>query len=128
MSAKPRVLVASPDRDWCRLLEMVLGRIGYGVSSSPSGRELISTAVAQCPQAIILDRELPDLAGEEVLKGLRAFEATRSIPAILLIRRQLDPGGVTVLRADRDQILEKPFSLKALCGSLDRALHRAAAR
>jgi len=77
----------------------------------------------QChPSLVLLDVNLPDMPGTEVLRALKADPATNHIPVVLLSAdatrartRNLD--GMTVLRQ-----LTKPVRLRQLLGLLDSTL------
>ncbi len=53
------------------------------------GREGIALARSQMPNLILLDLMMPDLTGFDVVEALRAEEATRSIPIMVLTAKEL---------------------------------------
>ena len=123
---EPRcLLVATMDVDLLRLLEGILEHDGYRVVGVSSGKDSVSGALAQVPDALILDYDLSDMNGDEVLKNLQSFSSTRSIPAILLINSSTTVKGLTSFRVGSDQILQKPFTLLALSRALERVVKTA---
>jgi CheY-like chemotaxis protein len=87
---------------------------GWQVSRASSGVEGIAKALAERPDAILLDVMMPGIDGTTTFKRLQAHPQTRSIPVILLTAK--------VQTADRHRfeelgvagMLTKPFDPMAL--------------
>ena len=78
------VLIAN-DQEWtARALETILTADGYQVLRAFTGRQALERALADRPDLVILDRQLPDIDGPEVCRMLRAPEALgASIPVVI---------------------------------------------
>ncbi len=74
------------------------------------GAECLARARDEKPDLILLDLELPDLHGTEVLRRLRSLPVTRDIPVIALTAQE--DGGVRVAAflAGADDVVGKPAS------------------
>ena len=57
---------------------------GWEVLTAGSGTEGLATAVAEQPDAILLDMMMPDMDGPATFQGLLADQRTRHIPVVLL--------------------------------------------
>jgi putative two-component system response regulator len=66
------------------LMESVLSRHGYGVSSFPLGRLALAAAAEDPPDLVLLDVTMPEMDGFEVCRRLRSDAALASIPVIFL--------------------------------------------
>ncbi len=67
----PLVLIAN-DQEWtARSLESILEAEGYTVLRAYTGRQAVDRALAERPDLVILDRQLPDLDGPSVCRLLR---------------------------------------------------------
>jgi PAS domain S-box-containing protein len=88
-SESVRVLVVDDERANLDLLEALLKPAGFGVIRAGSGQEGIDLARSQMPNLILLDLMMPDLNGFDVVEALRAEEATRSIPIMVLTAKEL---------------------------------------
>jgi PleD family two-component response regulator len=65
------VLIAN-DQEWtARSLESILEAEGYTVLRAYTGRQAMDRALAERPDLVILDRQLPDLDGPSVCRLLR---------------------------------------------------------
>jgi two-component system alkaline phosphatase synthesis response regulator PhoP len=111
-------------REVARLSLEVVG--GWVVSTAASGREGIATAVAQRPDAVLLDVMMPEMDGPTTLQLLQQNERTSGIPVIFLTakvqasdRRQFD--GLEVAG-----VFAKPFDPLRLPADIAEALGWAA--
>ncbi len=84
-----RVLVVDDEPANLDLLEGLLEPAGFGVLKAGSGREGIEMAISEMPSLILLDLMMPDLSGFDVVEALRADEATREIPIMVLTAKTL---------------------------------------
>ena len=78
------ILIVEDEAIVAELYSISLERAGYRVvvaGDGMAGLEAVSSAV---PDFIFLDIRMPKLDGVEVLKRLRAEEATRHVPVVML--------------------------------------------
>lgn len=89
---------------------------GWSVSLAESGEEGVASALAEPPDAVLLDMMMPGIDGAETLARLRAEPATAGIP-VIMITASADPGergGIAEIGAAG--IIAKPFDADALPG------------
>lgn len=110
---KSKVLVVDDEETIRNLIKVVLTREGREVLLSSRGRDAVEIFQRERPDITILDIEMPDLNGIEVLRRIRAVDQgatvmifTGSCTESLL--KQAQELGVT-------EILEKGSSLSAIC-------------
>ncbi|OJF12477.1 response regulator [Couchioplanes caeruleus] len=82
--ARGGVLVIEDDPAAAELLSTPLRRAGYHVTVAASGEQGLATARANDPEAILLDIELPDIDGWQVLAGLKRDERLRHVPVLIV--------------------------------------------
>jgi DNA-binding response OmpR family regulator len=109
MSA-PLVLLAEDDDDVRTLAELVLRREGFDVTAVTNGEAALAAAAEQPPAVAVLDVSMPLMDGLETARRLRALEATREIPIMLLTARVTDADRERGREAGVDAQLDKPFS------------------
>jgi two-component system cell cycle response regulator len=73
-----------------------------------SGAECLGMAATQQPDLILLDLQLPDLSGHEVLRRLRADPATRDILVIVLTAMTDSAVRLAAFAAGADDVIGKP--------------------
>jgi DNA-binding response OmpR family regulator len=106
----PLVLVADDDEDILTLVALRLRRSGLDVILARDGEEALELIESRIPDAVVLDIAMPKLTGLEVTRRLRAAEATKAMPIVLLTARAGEPDIVLGLEAGADEYITKPFS------------------
>jgi two-component system phosphate regulon response regulator PhoB len=84
MASAPRVLVVEDDRFLRRACEASLRQRGLDVIVAVDGEEGLQLARSERPALVLLDLLMPKMSGLEVLRALKADEATREIPVLVL--------------------------------------------
>ncbi|WP_224360933.1 response regulator [Hyalangium versicolor] len=84
----PKKILLVDDSPTVLLMERLLLQDGpYELLSATSGREAVETALSVRPELILMDVVMPGMDGFEVCRRLRAEEATRTTPIILVTTR-----------------------------------------
>ena len=84
MTRGRRVLLVEDDRFLRRAGEAALRQRGFTVQVAADGEEALQKVQAEVPDLILLDLLMPKVTGIEVLRSLRAAEATRAVPVLIL--------------------------------------------
>ena len=85
MSGMPTVLIVEDEFAIADLLEMALADEGYRVLTAANGRQgLERLAAGPRPDLVITDYMMPVLDGAGMLRAMRASEAHRGIPCIVM--------------------------------------------
>lgn len=108
------ILCIEDDAAIARIYERRLCASGARILLSANGRDGFASAVEAAPDLILLDNDLPDEQGVDLVKRLRAHSATAHIPVLMVTgshtsgiqRRMLCEGVIDVL--------EKPVNFKLL--------------
>lgn len=102
------------------LKEKVLPQAGYEPLTALNGRDGLALALTAQPDLILLDLELPDLSGLEIMrvcqsKGLK-------VPVIMMTGRGSEHVAVEALRLGVRDYIVKPFTAEEILDSVARAL------
>lgn len=81
-AAGVRVLIVEDTADTRALLKAVFEAEGYEVLEAADGIEAVEVALAELPDAIIMDMSLPGIDGTTAVKIIRREPALRSTPVI----------------------------------------------
>jgi CheY-like chemotaxis protein len=117
-----KILVAEDESHILNVVSMKLKNAGYAVLTAIDGEEALEAAVAERPDVIITDYQMPVLSGLELCKQLRDREETASIPAIMLTARGFDIEPDEMVAAGIAAVLAKPFSPREVLGKVTELL------
>lgn len=101
-----RALVIDDEPRIRRLLAIALASKGWETFEATNGFEGIQGFLANKPDVVLLDLNLPDMEGSEVLARLRAWS---SVPVVVLSVRDSQDDIVSLLDAGADDYIVKPF-------------------
>jgi len=87
---------------------------GFKVNTSVDPRESLAAAQDIRPDIIILDLNMPDMDGIEVLLNLRSKPETANIPVLFLSATADTEKASQVLAVGGQEFLTKPLSIKKL--------------
>src|SRR3712207_4539825 len=102
-----RILAVTSDEKLIALTGLSLAKIGMKVEAATTAYEALITLDASANDLVILDTELPDLSGWEVLRRIRG---SSDVPVMLLTNRDSDVDKARGLDLGADDYLTKPFS------------------
>jgi len=80
----PTVLVCDDDPCVTEMVAAMLKQHGYRVVAVPSGEQALEHAIAEPPDAILLDLLMPGVSGWETAAALSANAETQDIPIVIL--------------------------------------------
>jgi DNA-binding response OmpR family regulator len=127
MTTTKRVLLVEDDRFLRRACEASLRQRGFDVATAPDGEEALRQARATPPDIVLLDMLMPKLSGLEVLRALKADDATRGIPVLVLSNSSREQDVQEVMRLGAVGYLVKAdLSLKELGERVARLLGESA--
>jgi diguanylate cyclase (GGDEF)-like protein len=110
----PTVLVIDDSMDVHRLLRARLRHEEIELMSAEDGKSGIQTAKTSLPAMILLDLDMPDMDGFEVLRCLKNDPATLHIPVIVLSGLQSAQDKVMAFDLGAIDYITKPFNLTEL--------------
>ena len=102
-------LVIEDNVDNMELITVILEKNGYKVIKAGSGQNGVDMAIETNPDFIILDIQLPDIDGWEVLKMIRNSKINGDIPVIAMTSFAMVGDREKVLAAGCNGYIEKPI-------------------
>jgi two-component system repressor protein LuxO len=115
-----RVLVVEDEPQLGSLYAAYLEREGIDPQIVDSGTAALAAAADKAYDVVLLDINLPDMNGLEVLRSLKALDA--SLPVVLLTAHGSIDLAVQAVREGAEQFFTKPVELPALEVVIARAL------
>ena len=83
--SRPKLMLVENDPYFIYLLKLYAEQCGFAVVTTSSGAAACTMAQEERPDVIILEAELPEITGWEVLALLRAEPCTHEIPVVICI-------------------------------------------
>ncbi|MDD2689269.1 MAG: response regulator [Candidatus Omnitrophica bacterium] len=112
-----KVLIVAQDLDFCNSLEGFLKRQGYQVTAAYSGQQAIEKAKIEKPQLSLLDINMDDMDGFELLKRFRQIDKEMVITIVTAIK---DPEvAQKAIKLGAVNYITKPLDLDLLKRSLE---------
>ena len=121
---KTRIIVADDDKDILDLVVFKLTQAGYDAVGVPDGVSALAAIEANPPRLAILDVMMPGLSGMDVLRKVRANEATKDLDIILLTARSRDSDVDAGFAIGASDYVVKPFSPRELVHRVNALLAR----
>jgi DNA-binding NtrC family response regulator len=122
MMGAVHILAVDDDTVACQLLQEVLQREGYRVSTATSGQEAIRLAEEQPFDLAILDIRMPDVDGIEVLKVLKRLN--HQMPVLMTTAYSSMQTAIEATRLGAYDYLSKPCKIEELLLTVKRALEQ----
>lgn len=104
-----RVLVIEDNENNMELITFILESNNYQTIRAETGQMGVTLALQERPDFVLLDIQLPDIMGTEVLKMIRASEIGATIPIIAVTSYAMAGDREKLLDAGCDGYIEKPI-------------------
>lgn len=111
---KPLILIIEDEAAQAQILQYNLEAENFRVIHAPKAEEGLLAVREEQPDLILLDWMLPDMAGIEVCRQIKANSQTQSIPVIMLTARGTEDDKIRGLNVGADDYVVKPYSIKEL--------------
>ncbi|NTV64649.1 MAG: response regulator, partial [Oscillochloris sp.] len=94
------------------------------VTLARSGREALDRVIEQHPDLIVLNAQLPDLAGAALIRQLRAVPALSATPIIALTSLSIPGDREQCLESGANVYLRKPVQPQIMAGLIEQLVSR----
>lgn len=120
----PRILVVEDEPDIAALVAYQLTREGFRVETVANGEDALMAVDREAPDLVVLDRMLPGVSGDDVLRRIKEEPATRQVPVLVLTAKREQDERIRGLELGADDYLTKPFSPRELVLRVQAILRR----
>lgn len=124
MMATNKILVVDDEIHIVHVVAIKLRNNGYEVLTAENGLEAFELACREKPDIIVTDCQMPVMTGLELVAKLRADEATKDTPVVLLTARSFSVEEERKRDLDISECLSKPFSPKELLKIVEDILYQ----
>jgi DNA-binding response OmpR family regulator len=116
------ILIAGGQASDSLMLERLFTGLGYNTLLRHNGARALAAARRQPLDLVILDLELKDLDGMELLRAMK--ERDPYLPVVVLAERQNLQSAITAVRQGADDYILKPFGVDEIRASVDTAFSK----
>jgi two-component system cell cycle response regulator DivK len=113
-----RILVVEDNELNMKLFRDILFATGYRALEATTGGEAIELAIEHDPDLVLMDIELPDVDGVDVLRRLRTDRRTAAIPVLAVTAQAMRGDRERFLAAGFDGYVSKPVNVGELIGTV----------
>ncbi len=106
---KLRVLAVDDDPAVLRLISTIMSAAGHEVSTAMDGKEALDAILADCPDMLITDWDMPQMDGLELCSRVRRENLPHYLYVILLTAKSCADDVVRGLDTGADDFLSKPI-------------------
>lgn len=118
-SPAARVLVVDDNPDNCELLRRRLQRRGYAVHVAISGGAALDELARQTFDAVLLDIQMPDISGLEVLARIRERYGKTELPVVMATAQTGSEHMVEAFRLGASDYVTKPLDFPVVVARLE---------
>lgn len=119
-----KILVADDDPDLCAAVRSVLSKAGHRVIVSRDGRSALEQTLRSAPDLLLLDAEMPEMSGWELMRHLRADPMLQHLPVLFLTGKTRIQDKVAGLELGADDYITKPFDSRELVARVQGLIRR----
>src|SRR3954453_12628821 len=111
MQPRPRILVVDDDMPILVLMKNLLRELGFEPVVASNGGGAVSEAKKAPPDLMLIDRNMPGMSGEDVVKAIRS-DGVPPFPILILSGAPIAPDELKKMGANG--AVMKPFDVTAL--------------
>ena len=121
--ARQRILYVEDNASNLQLMDELLGTIGnFAMTSATTGAIALEMVRNEKPDLILLDINLPEMDGFEVLKRLQANPGTKDIPVIAVTAAAMPAEVERGLQAGFKEYITKPIDIATVLRAIERQI------
>ena len=118
-----RILAVDDEIDVLLIVKTALQTEGYEVDTASNGPDALALTKENRPDLILLDVMMPGMSGFDVLRALKAEDATATIPVIMLTGVSERGKIQEALASGTEYYIVKPFEFHDLISKVNQALN-----
>ncbi|HEY0879028.1 MAG TPA: response regulator [Zeimonas sp.] len=114
----PVCLVVDDSVSVRRMMEQFVRDLGYEPDSAGDGVEALERVRRRIPSIVLVDLEMPRMNGFEFVRALRADDAARGVPVVMITSRSSEKHRALAQDAGVDVFLTKPYTEDVLASHI----------
>lgn len=116
------ILIVEDNEKNMKLVRDILRHQGHATLEAVTGREGARIAIAEQPDLVLMDIQLPDIDGIETLRLIRAESALDAVPVVAVSASVMPSDQQKIVASGFDAFISKPIDLKSFLETVKRFL------
>lgn len=121
-SIKATILLVDDDQNVIKALKECFGQFSYGLDTAGTGDEALSKVFANDYDLVLLDVNLPDFSGMDVLKEVKKKKG--ELPVLVMTGFISTDSAIEAMKLGAHEFITKPFDLDRLMGIVNRLVKK----
>ena len=118
------IYIIEDDENIRNLVQVALNGSGYETAAFETAEEALGAFKVKAPQLAIFDLMLPGMDGLEAIRKIRANDAWKKLPVLVLTAKDKEYDKVAGLDGGADDYMTKPFAIEELLARIRLALKK----
>lgn len=119
---KKKILIVEDNDLNLKLFNDLLEATGYEPIETKNGQEAVSLAEKERPDLIIMDIQLPNISGIDLIKEIKSNKELKNIPIIAVTAFAMQDDEEKILEAGCEGYLAKPISISSFLETIKKFL------
>jgi len=116
------ILIVEDNEKNMKLVRDILAHHGHRVIEAATGEDGVRLALAEKPELILMDIQLPDISGVEALARIRREPALDAVPVLAVSASVMPDEQQRIVSSGFDAFIAKPISIRPFLESVNAAL------
>ncbi len=121
---KGLILLVEDSETTRELVEAQLTFLGYRVTTAKNGAEAVAKAIAELPDLIVMDIQMPVMDGLQAASQIRKEPTTQVIPILAATAKTMSGDKQKCLDSGCNDYIAKPFTHKQLQIAVEKLLSK----
>lgn len=120
-----RVWIVDDDQEMAHAMEMMLELLHYQSTRFLNARSAAQTLLSgECPDLILLDINMPEVSGLDLLEFLRRRPEWKDLPIVMLSSEAADVTVDQAMELGADEYVMKPTTIEELDQAIETAIQK----
>ena len=116
------ILIVEDNEKNMKLVRDILRHAGHATLEATTGLDGVNLAVANRPDLVLMDIQLPDIDGIEALRRIREVSELDAVPVIAVSASVMPDDQQKIVTSGFDAFVTKPINLKQFLDTVQRFL------
>ena len=119
---KKKILIVEDNEKNMKLVRDILVHQGHQVIEAVTGESGVQLALAERPDLVLMDIQLPDISGVTALQRIREDASLDAVPVLAVSASVMPDEQQRIVSSGFDAFIAKPLSLKPFLATVNEAL------